>query len=385
VNFFLSLFRSGLKTQLSTPRTWALLLLLPLMTFGASRLLPAGEVSAPVQVGVVLPETGGEDFWSRLETRSGLVVTFHRADLDQAERQVAVGRWDCALILPENFSSRLAQLDVEGLFTLLTGPGSAVYPMVRETVSACVAELISPDVAEDYLLDSGILEENELSQARPRLREVLLDRDRVLVSMETADGQPLAPFTLADSGVSSLLSGLTAILLMIWALLAAMDLGRWLDSPFARRLAPLRGTLPLLLPRLAAALLPAMCSGVLALLSAGAPTSSIPALVPYLLFWGAAALVLAQVRPLWSALPAVLPFVPALGLLLSPVLVDLSLLFPALGPVIRWMPVTLYLRACGGAWGDGLALLLGAGVFLLLAKYFFLKEKVSKRTFLPLR
>ena len=33
-----------------------------------------------------------------------------------------------------------------------------------------------------------------------------------------------------------------------------MDLGRWLDSPFARRLAPLRGTSALLLPRLAAGL-----------------------------------------------------------------------------------------------------------------------------------
>ena len=39
-------------------------------------------------------------------------------------------------------------------------------------------------------------------------------------------------------------------------------------------------------------------------------------------------------------MPALLPFAPALGLLLSPVLLDLSLLFPALGPVIRWMPVT---------------------------------------------
>jgi len=48
------------------------------------------------------------------------------------------------------------------------------------------------------------------------------------------------------------------------------------------------------------------------------------------------------------------------------VLVDLSLLFPVLKPVIRWMPVTLYLRACGGAWADGLALLLGAGVILAL-------------------
>ena len=87
---------------------------------------------------------------------------------------------------------------------------------------------------------------------------------------------------------------------------------------------------------------------------------------PYLIFWGGAALALARRRPLWTALPALLPFVPVLGLLLSPVLLDLSLVFPALGPVIRWNPVTLYLRACGGSWGDGLLLAAGGGAILAL-------------------
>ena len=97
---------------------------------------------------------------------------------------MAAGRWDCALVLPPDFETRLKQSSVEELFTLLIGPGSAVYPMVRETVSACVAEAISPGMAEDYLLDSGIVEADRLETVRPRLRQVLLDRDRVLVSME---------------------------------------------------------------------------------------------------------------------------------------------------------------------------------------------------------
>lgn len=364
MNFPLILFQTSLRTRFS--RTWLLLLLLPLLTFGVRALLPAEEVSTPVQVGVVLPEEGGEDFWSRLSARSGLVVTFHQADLDQAERQVAAGQWDCALVLPEDFSRRLARQEVEGLFTLLTGPGSAVYPMVRETVSACAAELLSPGMAEQYLLDSSIAGEEELDGLRPRLHQVLLDQDRVLVSMETIDGRPLDPLTLADRGVTDLLSGLTAILLMIWALLTAMDLGRWLDSPFARRLAPLQGTFSLLLPRLGATLIPTLCAGALALLAVDNAAGCILALIPYLLFLGAAALALARRPALWNALPAVLPFVPVLGLLLSPVLLDLSLLFPALGPVIRWMPVTLYLRACGGSWGDGLLLAAGGTVILAL-------------------
>lgn len=366
MRFCLTLLRQSLRAQLTSGRGWLLVLLLPLAVWGAARLLPAQEVSTPVQVGVVLPREGGEAFWQRLEQRSGLAVTFHRADYGQAQRQVVIGRWDCALILPEDFSRRLEELETDGLYTLLTGPGSAVYPMVRETVTACTAELISPAIAEDYLLSSGIAAPEQLPALRPRLHEVLLDQDRVLVSMETADGRPLDPLALADSGVTKLLTGLTAILLLLWVLLTAMDLGRWLTSPPARRLLPLRGRLALLLPRLGAALLPALCAGALALAAAGVPLLCGLALLPYLLFWGAAALALACRQGVWTALPAAAPFVPVAGLLLSPALLDLSVLFPGLGPVIRWNPVTLFLRSCGGSWPDGLLLAAGGAAILAL-------------------
>ena len=367
MSFFLAALSAALRTRLTDLRTWVLLLLLPLTAFGAVRLLPPEEVSAPVQVGVVLPEEEGGVFWEKLQVRSGLVVRFQQADPVQARRQVAMGRWDCALVLPDDFSHRLEALNTPELFTLLIGPGSTVYPLVRETVTACLAECISPAMAEAYLLDSGIAAAEDLPAARSRLQEVLGDPERVLVALETLDGTPLDPLKLADGGVSNLAAGLTAILLLIWALFAAMDLGRWLDSPFVRRLAPLRGMTGLLLPRLTGALLPALCAGGLALLAAGAPALSVPALIPYLLFWGGAALVLARFRQVWSALPVLTPFVPAAGLLLSPVLLDLSQLFPALGPAARWNPVTLYLRACGGSWADSLLLTAGGGVLLLLS------------------
>ena len=246
MSFFLSMFKSNLRSRLTGWRTWLLLLLLPAITFGAKALLPAEAVSTPVQVGVVLPEEGGGDFWTRLEARSGLVVTFHRADLDQAEQQVAAGRWDCALVLPEDFRERLSRRDTDRIFRLLIGPGSTVYPLVRETAASCLAEEISPGMAEDYLLDSGIVTEERIGSVRSRLEEVLLDQDRVLVSMETADGRPLDPLSLADSGISGLLAGLTAILLTIWALLTAME-------NLAQQL---EGGEPLLRPELLAAALP---------------------------------------------------------------------------------------------------------------------------------
>ena len=71
MNFSFTLFKTAL---LSRWRAGLLLLLLPLTAFGARALLPPEEASAPVQVGVVLPEEGGEAFWERLEKRSGLVA-----------------------------------------------------------------------------------------------------------------------------------------------------------------------------------------------------------------------------------------------------------------------------------------------------------------------
>ncbi|NBI65524.1 hypothetical protein D1646_01625 [Pseudoflavonifractor sp. 60] len=375
MSFWIDFWRTSLWDQWRDPRRWGLLLLLPLLTFGTARLAPAQEVSAPVQVGVVLPEKGGGDFWRLLEARSGLVVVFHKAGLDQARRQVAAGRWDCALVLPEDFSRRLEDLQLEGLLTLLIAPGSAVYPLVRETAAACVVQCVSPGMAAEYLLDSGILTEGELARASSRLEEVLPEGERVLVSMETADGRPLDPLALADRGVSQLLTGLTAILLAVWSLLTAMDLGRWRESPFAQRLIPLRGAFGLMAARLGAALLPALVLGGLALLPSENPLGAALALVPYLLFLGSLALALARCRPAWNALPVLMPFVPVLGLLLSPVLLDLSLLFPGLSPLIRWWPVTLYLRASGGSWGDGLAL--AAGGAAILALIFLIENKKS--------
>ncbi len=365
MSFFRSFLWESLCTQLTSRRNWALLLLLPLLTFTAARRMPPEEVSAPVQVGVVLPE-GESDFGALLEERSGLVVEFCISSLEEAERRVAAGRWDCALVLPDDFQARLDRRELEGLFTLLIGPSSVVYPLVRETVTACLAQRLSPELAADYLLDSGIAGPEQLDQVRPRLNQVLADPDRVLVSLETVDGSSLDPILLADRGISQLLAGLTAVLLLIWTLFLAMDLGRWLDSPFARRLIPLRGRGPLLLARLGAALILPLCAGALSLLALDRPTSYILPLVPYLLFWGAGTLLLARHRGLWGVLPILMPFVPVLSLLLSPILLDLSALFPALAPIIRWSPITLYLRTCGGAWTDGLLLTAAALVFFSL-------------------
>lgn len=361
MKFFFINLKMALLARLGDWRCW-LLLLLPLLALGARTALAPEETAAPVRVGVVLPEDGGEAFWARLEQRDGLVTQFIRAGEDRARRQVAAGNWDCALLLPEDFETRLEKLDTYHLITLLTAPGSTAYPLVRESAGACLFELMGPGVAERYLLDSGIADGSTIAPMRPRLEERLLDRDRVLVSLETADGRPLDPVALADRGTGSLLAGLTAVVLLVWTLSTALDLGRWLETPYARRLLALRGR-SVLLPRLAAAMVPAAWAGSLALWAAGSP-GGIPALLAYLLFWSGAALLLCRCRPLLEALPVALPFVPVGAVVLTPVVVEPGVLFPTMGAALRWMPMALYLEGCGGEPGAP-GVLAAAGVLLL--------------------
>ena len=358
-------FQTALSLQLRSWKTWLFVLMLPALVWLLLAVLPEQERSAPVQVGVCLPEKGGEAFWTLLEERSGVVVTFFRADEDTIAGKVASGQWDCGLLLPEDFGERLEALDTGRLVTLCVGDGSTVYPLVRETAAACLAELLSPGIAREYLLDSGIADENTIQDMAPRLEQILPDADRVGIAMTTLDGRALDAPALADSTLSDLLHGLTAIVLLIWMLFSTMDMGRWLDTPAARRLRALRTATELLLPRVAAAALPLLCSAGAALCLLPAGERDPWSLLAYLAALSGLSFLAARVRPVWTAFPVLAPIVPVFCLLTSPIILDPAVLFPA-AALFRWTPVTLYLRACRGAGGAGAALWgCGAGALAL--------------------
>lgn len=367
MRYFLTSFRTQLQLQLRTARFWLLILLLPAAVFAAVKLIPAREAAAPVQVGVALPrgDRQAEEFWRRLDLRSGTVVTFIAADADEVERNVAAARWDCGIIVPEDFSQRLSRLDTRRILTVVTGPGSVVYPVVQETAAVCLAEQIAPLMAEDYLLSSGIAEAEQMPALSAALEEILPEEQRVLIRLKTLSGDSLTVEKLADSGLDTVLAAGVAILLLLWCMFTAMDLGRWLQTPFARRLRPVRGVTALLLPRAAAAMVPAFLSGGAAALLLARPLRYLTALVPYLLLLMALALLAARLPAVWGAFPVLMPFVPALALLLSPVIVDASRFLPVLGRVSACMPVTLYLKSSAGEASAILAQLAAAAVLVL--------------------
>lgn len=363
MRYFLLSLGLSLRAQLRRGRFWLALVLV--LIVGLAIRWSAGQAqpdAAAVQAGVVLAG-GGEDFWDAVEVRGGGLVQFIQTDEDTARAKVASAQWDCALLLPDDFAERLAAGETEDLVTLLIGPGSTVYPLIRETAAAALLELSSAKLAADYLLSSGIADEASLGDIAPRLQETLPQAQRVQIELETLEGRPLTEVSLAGDSLSRILRGTLAAVLLVWTLFAAVDLGRWRQSGAAQRMRPCVGDFLLGLPRLLAALIPGFLLGTAGIISSGGAVGSALALLPYLGAVGALALLLAALRPVWTVLPAAIPFAAASVFVLSPVFVDITLLFPRLSPLSRWLPVTLYLEGCEG---DGAAL----GRLLILAAVF---------------
>lgn len=369
---FLEGLRWALSARLHTVKGWLILLLLPLLILAAGKLLPQEDISASVQVGVALPDHGAEEFWERLQARSGTIFTFVLADEETINRNVATGRWDCGLVLADDFAECLEELDTDRLFTLQIGPGSAVYPLVRETVAACVAELISPGIAQEYLTDSGIVSEGDaLRQLQP-----LPGSDRVLISMTTADGKPLDALHLADAGTKNILRWLISAVLLAWLLLATTDLGRRSETGAAKRMGAVRSATWQMASFIAADMILAAISGVAAVLLLGGGAAGCGAVIAYILFLGMLAVLLAHFRPVWTALSILMPFVLAASLLLSSALVDISLLLPLPNWLLSHLPAALFLRACDGYVDAVLILLAMAGACLTCS---VLADRMRKR------
>ena len=378
MRYLVSGIRTGLISRLKRPGFYVAMLLAAALLLAVGQ-LPAGEAAAPVQVGVVLPEKGGEAFWTLLQQRSGTVLTFHQTDAETVDRNIAAGKWDCGVILSEEFARCVKELDMDKAFTLRIGAGSAVYPLVREAVCACAIQLIGPEIAADYLLDKGIVADpNAMEQLRPLLEQTLDASERVLIHLSTPEGKPLAPLQLAEQGVDLILCWVVSAVLLVWLLLCATDLARWLQTPAAARMLPLRSATSLMLAKIGADVLLALAMTCAAMLVLKTGVFGCAAAAGYGLFWLSAAVFLAHLSSVSTVIPVLLPFVVVVSLLTSSVLVDLSVVMPRLSGLGSWLPSRLFLDACQGDLEKAAILLLGGFVGLLLSAGLDLWKKRPK-------
>lgn len=335
--------------RLRDVKSWLVLLLMPILVLAVMIWLPKEEVAAPVQVGVCLPEDGADELWDLLEERSGTVLQFVVSTEEQIDRNVAAGKWDCGLIVAEDFEERLEEMDTDRIFTLRISTGSSVYPLVQETVAACAARLCSAGVAEEYLRESAIgLTEESRMFLKERLRDTVSDSERVLVTMKTADGRKLNPLSVAERGLDELMRWAISAVMLVHMLLCAADLGKWFSLPSVRRLVPLRSATMLLTARIGADAILVIAAGCAAALLLGDGFLGCLAVTGYVIFWGVLAVVAARCQALWPVLPVLPSFAVVISLLHSSILVDASVLLPFLGGIAEWSPVALYLRICSG-------------------------------------
>lgn len=311
--FFLSL-----KRVFSSPRSLIASALLPLIAAAFVVFVPASELSSPVQVGVVLECE--EDFMSLFDSYNDGIVNFIITDKDTMERKVSTSRWDCGIIIPSDFAERIRSNETDRLVTLVKGPGSAAYPIVREIVSTCIARLLAPVLADDYLSSIGIAHAANTTGA-----------ERVDVIVTTADGNNTDVFSLSNGLWNDFLMAVLGGAASIYMLLTATDLGRKLNSKPGQMLYRLRPLSLTLLPQVFAALCPMLLASFISalILSDLSVFTSIAALI---LFLGAIAMLLSRLPKVWSSLPVFVPFVPIAAFLcvfrpFPVLLLPLSLLF----------------------------------------------------------
>lgn len=370
MRFFLTFLGTSLHQRMRRISAWIVLLLFPCLVFGIHKALPDEAAAAPVTVGVVLPEEGGQQLWSLLEDRSGTVLTFVSSDIDTIDRNIAAGRWDCGVIVSEDFADLLEEMDTDRIFTLRVGKGSTVYPLVRETVAACMAALVTEPIARDYLQDAGIASNIE------RLTQILGAADRVAVHMATADGTELQPFDLGGKSVQRILYWLISATILVWLLLAANDLGRWSRSGAAKRMHGVRSLTLLLCGRMSAEWLLILLSGWIAILAVGGGLAGCAAVLGYSLFWAALGILAARLPAICQSIPALPPFAVVISLLLSGALLDVGSLVPVLAPFSKFVPGSLFLQICGG---DTVSVLPLIGTAVLLIAISAALDQVRKR------
>lgn len=352
--YFFCSFRIALLRRLRSRSSVVFLILAAALTLGI--VLGSGaRQQAVVQVGLVLPEEG-EALEALLLERSSELVRFVPTDEATLDRKVLTGQWDCGLVASEDFAEKLEKLDTRNLFTLKTGPGSTVYPLVQETVAACVMELTAPVIAREYLYEKGM---------DTQLREQ--SANRVDILLETLDGEAVSPLELTASTGRRILRGLAALLALVWGVFLTVDLGKWLESEAAARLRSVRSVTALLLPQLSAALLPVLVWGLAALPMLGGGWSAAAAFPAFLAVLLGIGLVVSRFRLLWQSAMGAVPFLVVGSLLLEGVLLDVSVLFPELARWTGWLPVSLYVKGSDGSAAAIAALLLEAAGLLTLS------------------
>ena len=333
--------QTALVQMLRRPGYLIGLLLCPVIIFAGSLLLPEEGGQAEITVGVAfeVSDETSEELFALLEEESGEMISFRLAEEGEVKQRVAAGQWECGYLFSANLKEGLISGDRSGLITLVCTEGTMLQMPVTEMVSAALLELVWDEIGEEQLSGLGLGQ-----QIDQPLKAVLPEEDWVAIRIAAVGGSEEQQGPSADAFYESLLSGITGLWLFVAALLAGGELAEWLKRSYTRYALPGTGLWPMLLPKCMVLSLTAFLSGAASLLAAGGDGQSFSALVLYELTLTALSLALALLPGIDKLLPVLLPVMPLLAVVASPLLVDVSRFLPALRPVSACLPLTGYLR-----------------------------------------
>lgn len=332
---------TALVQMLRRPGYLMALVLCPVIIFVGSLLLPAEDGKTEITAGVAFEaaDETAEKLFDLLEEESGEMITFCLAEEEEVKQRVAAGQWECGYLFSSGLEEGLISGDRSGLVTLVCTEGTMLQMPVTEMVSAALLELVWDEIGEEQLSGLGLYQEiNE------PLKAVLPEEDWVAIQITAVGGSEGQQEPSPDGFYESLLSGIIGLWLFVAALLAGGELAEWLKRPYTRYALPGTGLWPMLLPKCVVLSLTAFVSGLASLLAAGGDRQAFLALGLYELTLTVLSLAIALLPGIEKLLPVLLPVMPLLSVVASPLLVDVSRFLPALRPVSACLPLTGYLR-----------------------------------------
>lgn len=127
-----------------------------------------GQEYRGVEVGICASDEKGRELVSALSEEKGIFRFEGCEDEEEMLRRIKNGSLECGYFFPEGFYEKLADGKLKRQAVLYRSPGSSVHKISGEIVFAHLFTLLSEDVLEGYLRESGFGEES----AKRRLYEL---------------------------------------------------------------------------------------------------------------------------------------------------------------------------------------------------------------------
>ncbi|MDL2218209.1 ABC transporter permease [Christensenellaceae bacterium OttesenSCG-928-M15] len=362
MKLFFSAAMMQLKRLLKQYAVLACFLCIPLITLGLGLMARSGEDPARMNIGVYLPPSDPMServYESLLHFSDGELMIARMESETELMDKVAAGILDLGYVFPENMEERLLNGRYSRMITRVASPASpeliTAWP-ITYVITSAVLENFAPQLAVSYLEEKGITSPED----RPEvflMAEDTIDMgqlmDVAVVSVRDDTLQPEMSSTVLTG--ASLVRGLIALMLLVFAYIMAVRFRSDMQSGFFARISPYMRPSALFFASFLAAALLCVVTGVVSLIFAhGAFPHAFSGIVKeaglllvYAAYLSCFAFAICSLFS-YAKLVGAMPFVLIACLVFCPIVIDVSGFVPVVGVVSFLLPPTLYLRAAAG-------------------------------------